>query len=306
MDRMTTHRNPRFGLDPPRAEAFNGGFVGQRVAVLGAGGCVGRRMITVLRAAGASVMAVRRPGGTPIPDSEMLWLDVGDADAHLALSGCGASIIVSVAPLFAAAETLARIRSSSTLRVVACGSMSSEAKQASPSRSDRHVARILQSAEASVLRASVQSIVVRPTMIYGHPRTANVAALQRFARKRGWLAVPSGATGLRQPIHVNDLVEVLLAAAVRGVPGTTYDVGGGERLSCVDLARRVAESESAWLVKIPCRQLARLGRAVCSLGADRAGGIMLRATLDQCADNQSVNRDLGVHPRSFSPCRSEA
>lgn len=236
----------------------------------------------------------------------MLWLDIGDADAHQALSKCGASIIVSVAPLFAVAETLARIRSSSTVRVVACSSMSSEAKQASPSRSDRHVARILRCAEASVLRGSVPSIVVRPTMIYGHPRTANVAALQRFARKFGWIAVPSGALGLRQPIHVNDLVEVLLSAAVRGVPGRTYDVGGGERVSCVELARRVAESESARLVRIPCQQLSRLGRAVCFIGADRVGGIMLRATRNQCADNQSVNRDLGIYPRGFSPCRSEA
>ena len=308
MSSFTTHQIPSSESrgDPLQAEALAGRLSARRVAVLGAGSCVGRRVVTSLREFGASVIAIRRPGSAPIPDSDMLWLDVRDANAHSVLGECGASIIISVAPLFAVAKTLARVSSPSATRVVACSSMSAEAKRASPSKTDRHIAEILQAAEASVLGGQVPAVVVRPTMIYGHPQTANVAALQRFARKRGWLAVPSGAFGLRQPIHVNDLVDVLLAASVRGAVGKTYDVGGGERVSCIEMAKRVAESESARLFRIPCRQLPWIGRAMCSLGLDRAGGITLRTTLDQCADNQSVTRELGVHPRIFSPCRSEA
>jgi nucleoside-diphosphate-sugar epimerase len=168
------------------------------------------------------------------------------------------------------------------------------------------MASAIQQAEGALLDAARGAIIVRPTMVYGHPSTQNVASLQRFARSRGWLAIPSGATGLRQPIHFQDLADTLLASAIRGVEGQAYELGGGERVSCVEMARRVAVSEGARLLSIPCPGLSIIGRGLCRMGVGRVGGVVFRARQDQCADNGAVIRDLGVSPRGFAPSPKEA
>jgi nucleoside-diphosphate-sugar epimerase len=191
-------------------------------------------------------------------------------------------------------------------RLIVCSSMSVRSKLDSPSRGDQRMAAAVEAAELALLRSVPDAIVLRPTMVYGHPSTRNVASLQRFARTRRYLAVPSGATGLRQPVHCDDLADALLACASRGAVGRVYEFGGGERVSCVELARRVAASEGARLLSIPSPGLALVGRRFCAIGADRVGGVLFRSCQDQCADNESASQDLGVFPRAFNPLPLEA
>jgi len=47
--------------------------------------------------------------------------------------------------------------------------MSARAKLNSPSTADRQVAHALLQAEEVILERNSQAIVIRPTMIYGHP-----------------------------------------------------------------------------------------------------------------------------------------
>ncbi len=277
-----------------------------RVAVLGAGGCVGRGIVKTLVDSGVSVVAVRRHGSDPLPNCELLSLDLRAADSAESLVRTGVRTIISAAPIFAISKSLARLKDREGIRIVVCSSMSAVAKADSPSRLDREMAASLLRAETEVLGSCSNTVLVRPTMIYGHPATRNVASMQRFARRRGWLVAPCCAMGGRQPIHFQDVVEALIAAAAVGVPRSTYPIGGGERLCVLDLLARVAEIECARLVRVPCPRAAIAGKLACFLGADRLGGIVYRTGQDQFADNTLAARDLAFCPRMFNPLAAEA
>jgi nucleoside-diphosphate-sugar epimerase len=295
---------PRAG--PERSARGYGDLSAHRVAILGAGGCVGRRMIATLLDAGASVVAVRRAHSQPIPGCQPLHVDLQTEAAGDQIGRLGATVVISAAPIMSVVRSLARLKGTACPRLIVCSSMSVRSKLDSPSRGDQRMAAAVEAAELALLRSVPDAIVLRPTMVYGHPSTRNVASLQRFARSRRFLAVPSGATGLRQPVHCDDLADALLACASRGAVGRVYEFGGGERVSCVELARRVAASEGARLLSIPSPGLALVGRRLCAFGADRVGGVLFRSCQDQCADNGSASQDLGVFPRAFNPLPLEA
>jgi nucleoside-diphosphate-sugar epimerase len=277
-----------------------------RVVVLGAGGCVGREVVRALTEIGVRVVAVRRPGSGSIPAAEMLWMDLREDSAAERIAGVGPRAVISAAPIFHVASTLRRVAARSDPAIVACSSMSATSKVDSPSRADRAVAHALLSSERSLRESAARVTIVRPTMIYGHPATQNVARLQRLARTLGWLAAPRCAIGLRQPVHHVDVAQALVGALRREAPSRTYELGGGERLSVVDLISRVAAVEGARLVGLPSPKASMLGRSAARCGLDRLGGMLARAGQDQVADNSAATRDLGVDPRPFTPCRNEA
>jgi nucleoside-diphosphate-sugar epimerase len=304
---MTTHRAPsNQTLVENPARDWMGVLGSARIAVLGAGGCVGQRVLELASLAGAKVIGVRRVGSGPVEGFDTVNLDLDGPHAGQRLCETGASIIISAAPIFVVSSALSRIGQSGGVRVVACSSMSARAKLNSPSMDDRRVAHALLQAEEVILERNSQAIVIRPTMIYGHPVTRNVASIQRFARRFRFLAVPSCATGLRQPVHAHDVAAALLAAAACGVGGRRYELGGGERVSFIDMMSRIAASESVPLFTLPSPGAARLARIACASGLSRVGGVLYRLRQDQCAENCETVRDLGVNPRPFEPQVSEA
>jgi nucleoside-diphosphate-sugar epimerase len=277
-----------------------------RIAVLGAGGCVGRRVLELASRTGARVIGIRRVGSRPVESYDTVNVDLASPDAGQHLCETGVSVIISAAPIFAASNALSLIRQSSGIRVIACSSMSARAKLNSPSTADRQVAHALLQAEEVILERNSQALVIRPTMIYGDPMTRNVASIQRFARRFRFLAVPACATGLRQPVHAHDVAAALLAAAACGAGGRRYELGGGERVSFIDMMSRIASSESVPLFTLPSPGAARLARIACASGLSRVGGVLHRLRQDQCAENCETVRDLGVNPRPFEPQVSEA
>ena len=304
---MTTHRvSPNQTLAENPAQDWMAALGSAHIAVLGAGGCVGRRVLELASRAGAKVIGVRRGGSSPIAGYETVNVDLASPHAGQQLGDTGVSVVISAAPIFLASNALSRIGQSGGVRVVACSSMSARAKLNSPSTADRQVAHALLQAEEVILERNSQAIVIRPTMIYGHPMTRNVASIQRFARRFRFLAVPACATGLRQPVHAHDVAAALLAAAACGAGGRRYELGGGERVSFIDMMSRIAASESVPLFTLPSPGAARLARIACASGLSRVGGVLHRLRQDQCAENCETVRDLGVNPRPFEPQVSEA
>jgi dihydroflavonol-4-reductase len=113
--------------------------------------------------------------------------------------------------------------------------------------------------------------VVRPPIVFG-PRERYFFDLFRFAR-RGWQPVPSFGPSRLSLVHVDDLVEAMLAAAARGrrlvaeevdrPPFTgVYHVAGSDRLTLREIGDRVAEAmgqRPARTVSVPgwmCRSAA--------------------------------------------------
>jgi 2-alkyl-3-oxoalkanoate reductase len=74
------------------------------------------------------------------------------------------------------------------------------------------------------------AVVVRPGDVYGPGSVPWVVRPLELAR-RGRLAVPAPGDGRMLPVHVDDLAEAVLLAALAGEAGTAYTAWSGEQVS---------------------------------------------------------------------------
>lgn len=73
---------------------------------------------------------------------------------------------------------------------------------------DNPVYSNLQIAENRVLDAGGDTLLIRPTMIYGYPGDGNLSRLMRFALKYRALPLVGSGRALQQPIHIMDLARI--------------------------------------------------------------------------------------------------
>ena len=73
--------------------------------------------------------------------------------------------------------------------------------------------------------------VLRPTLIYVGNRERSLAPLAERARLWRRLPWPRGATGLRQPVHADDVARAVRdCLGAQASHGRAFDLPGGERL----------------------------------------------------------------------------
>ncbi len=82
--------------------------------------------------------------------------------------------------------------------------------------------------------------VLRPTMIFGRGRDLNITRLISAMRRWRVPIVPGSGTQLVQPLHVDDLCQVILRHRV-DIQGGLYAVGGAEALPLRELVGTLAE-----------------------------------------------------------------
>ena len=225
------------------------------------------------------------------------------ADAHI-------ETIYSVGPLDGLARWLDVAKLPGLRRIVALSSMSVEVKAGSSDPSERALASRLRRAENDVIAFSqskaVACVVLRPTLIYGAGVDQSVSALARFGERWHVFPMIPGATGLRQPIHADDLASACIAAAlIAAIPAKIFAVGGGEQLSFADMLGRIRGGISTCTIAL----LVPLGLARIALRLLRLhprwrhlrAGLVDRLQVDQIVDNDPACRDLHWQPRSFLP-----
>jgi len=147
---------------------------------------------------------------------------------------------------------------------------------------------------------------LRPTLVYGRGRDRTLSRIAAFAQRKGLFALPSNATGLRQPVHVDDLAKAAMAAAnAAQSAGRAYDVPGGETL-CFDemVARTLAALHPRpRLLRLPAPLFRAAVASARALGMiDAINPAMLdRLDADLVFDAADARRDFGYAPRGFAP-----
>ena len=273
--------------------------------VFGGSGQIGRPLLDRLGRAGWQVEALSREPGPAVPGVH--WLR-GDLD-HAGALPQQVDAIFSCGPLDHFARWYAQSQVACP-RVIAFGSTSVEVKQDSADPEERDVAARLREGERVVLEAAgtraAAATLLRPTLIYGAAGDRTLTRIATLAQRWHRFVLPRNATGLRQPVHADDLAQA--AFDVLDAPATharAYALPGGETLPYRDMVARVLLAlqppVSLHVVPAPVfRTLLSLAHAA-GIARDFGDAAVARMRQDLVFDIEPAQHDFGYAPRPFQP-----
>jgi nucleoside-diphosphate-sugar epimerase len=275
--------------------------------VFGGSGAIGRFLVPRLLAGGHEVIALSRQPRTSTK-AGLRWI-VGDLPTRVPPLPA-VDVVLSVGPLDAFAQWFAASGAMQTRRIVAIGSLSAKTKKASADPLERDLAERLVRAEHALSETAdargCAVTVLRPTLIYGTGLDRSLTPIVAFARR--WHVFPcvTGARGLRQPVHADDLAAACVAmAAAPSLPRRIYEVGGAERIAFSEMHRRVRDSLPFATILLPVPFVAaRAGAGLARhLPAFRAASpsALRRMNEDLVADHAEAVADFDWSPRDFRP-----
>lgn len=218
------------------------------------------------------------------------------------------ALVVSVLPLWLLPPHVPALAAAGATRLIAFSSTSVFAKADSRDPAERALARRLSEAESALADACEASgipwTVLRPTLIYGGGRDQNVSAVARFIQRFGFFPVAHPASGLRQPVHADDLALAAVAAIANPTAfNRAFNLPGGETLSYRDMVAHIFAGlgRTPRILPLPSGLL----QAALPLVQDRlphrySPALFLRMNQDLAFDATEAREALGYAPRSFT------
>jgi uncharacterized protein YbjT (DUF2867 family) len=275
-----------------------------RSAVVGATGIVGGYIVDQL---------VRR-GERPIALSRSRHENVGvewfqaDLASPMKLRLPPFTTLYCTAHIGLIAAALTTLNCDSLSRIVAFTSTSIVTKATSEIASEREHVRRWAEAEQQFItvceRLGIQWTVLRPTLIYDEGRDANITRLASFIQRFGFMPLAGAGSGLRQPVHAEDLaIGALAAAASATAANKIYAVPGRDMISYAEMVGRIFDglNRRRRLVAVP----PSLWRAAFALArpfvSDANVAMGNRMAKDMIFDASPAICDFGWSPREFHP-----
>ena len=159
-------------------------------------------------------------------------------------------------------------------------------------------------AESYLEQYSGSYCLLRPTMIYGTPKDKNLHKLIKFCHRYKFFPVFGSGDNLLQPIHADDIAQVLLTAWERKNVQGIYDISGGSVVTFRELLSLVSK-----LIGKPVRQLSfplNLGIQIATVlekilrkKSPVRREQILRLQEDKAYPHEAAQRDLNFQPRSL-------
>lgn len=228
-----------------------------------------------------------------------------DVSSGIRLGESPISRVFYLAPIWTFGEHAESIRQAGVNRVVALSSMSATSKRNSEDPSERRTAAALIEGEQALFewadRTNTAVMIIRPTMIYDGVRDRNIATLVRFIRRFGFLPVAGAATGLRQPLHAEDLTRALIRAMDSELTMRCDPLGGSERFTYHELVSRIFEQlgRRPRILHVPLPLLRGLIHVARSLGRPWTEEMADRMNRDLTADDRELRRLLDLPDDRF-------
>ncbi|WP_018879449.1 NAD(P)-dependent oxidoreductase [Thioalkalivibrio sp. ALE9] len=281
-----------------------------RVLITGASSAVAYYLVPRLQAGGFEPVVVgRNPpgfGGTV----ERCEIDLADPAQLARLPEAAA--LVHVAPIWLLPGLLPVLRERGVRRLVAFSSTSVQTKRDSQVPSERALARRLADSEGRVMQGALfaRATILRPTLIWGGGRDQSISSIARFIERFGFFPVEGAASGMRQPVHADDLAAACLALLEFADRGTgVFEFAGGEVLSYREMVERVFEAlgRPPRIVTLPRPALQWAVSAARVLPRFRGWtpAMVARMNLDMQFPSLHARAILGHEPRAFVPSRED-
>jgi nucleoside-diphosphate-sugar epimerase len=270
----------------------------REVVILGAGGLVSPFLVQQLSARGIGGICYSRRAPLP-PQGNFIIRPFANIRADCPPG----AILISPLRVGALAELIPELPK--PRRVI---SFSSSQVYSSESRN------AIESAERALCAhcndADISWTIFRPTMIYYPPIDRNVTAVARMIRKLGFFPLSGTGSGLRQPVHAEDLA-VAAADAINSsaAEGRLFDLPGGETLRFRVMVARIFRALHMPPVMIPIPRFAlRLSaRALPALTKSTGlpDGVIERVIAlmgtDMVLDAAAAKAAFGYRARPFTP-----
>jgi len=284
------------------------------VLLTGASSQLGVFLIPRLLAEGFSVLAVSRKASRRQQGSQegLLWIqpDKLSHDADEGPSGLSRQVtmLVSCGPMELAIQA---VKACAGLeRVVVFSTSSVFSKAGSPDRAENEQIEGILSEERELKscceQAGLALLCLRPTLIYGCGLDRNISRLAAWIRRHGWLPIAGQASGLRQPVHADDLAKVAVSALSAEHPLTLDSPAcGGSTLSYRNMVELIFDSldQPRRIIKIPAGLWASLTGMLAKLpafyGLNRE--MIRRQNTDLVFDDTALKQALDYNPRPFRP-----
>lgn len=268
-----------------------------RVAVIGAGSPLGRRLVTRLASRGVEVIATARSAeslaGLP---ATARAVGVADQGALVAALADASRVVVCAHARFA--PTVLAALPDRLERIVLTGSARRFTRFP-----DAAAAQVI-AAEAALARSGRPGVVIHPTMICGAGMENNVQRVAAYVRRFGVVPLPEGGRRLVQPIDIDDVAACLEAALYRQeAPGEPITVAGPAAVTYRDFVRAIARTIGRQVRILPLPASLLMAAAVATRvvpGVPRiAVGEVRRLSEDKAFDIAAMRRRLAVEPRDL-------
>lgn len=217
-------------------------------------------------------------------------------------------ILISAGPINLAIQWLDCCRS---LRKLVCLSTTSVFSKADSSDQAElaQIAEIIQAERQLItvcFERNVDLTILRPTLIYGCGMDENISRLAQFIQRFGFLPLAGASKGLRQPLHVADLAELMVLLARSEMSGRKdYTVTGGSTLSYRDMVAKIfrALGKTERLLSLPPRLLANAVAVAGKLTSTKSlnAAMVLRQNQDLVFDGFAIQQRFGFKARAFEP-----
>lgn len=278
------------------------------IVVTGAKGVVGMPLCQRLSDEGRVYISVSRQAGNSL--THLQWdltqMPGGAIEPQL----LQATSLIHCAPIWLLPPHLDTFANAGIKNMVVFSSTSVISKQQTSDPSEQQLVNQLRQSEEAIndfcQRHAISLTILRPSLIYGYGRDQNVSHIAKFIARFGCMVLVGEANGLRQPIHADDLVGLVLkvvdAPASINNQQVTYNVAGKDILSYREMVTRIFHglkrpvrifSIPLWLFRPALALAAKL--STFSYTPEMA----TRMNQDMIYDYSAAVTDLGFSPQGF-------
>ncbi|MCB2082399.1 MAG: hypothetical protein KDD76_07145, partial [Rickettsiales bacterium] len=279
----------------------------QPVLLTGASGQVGLSILRYLLAQNVETIALYNQHAVLFSKSGLHWQK---ADLELPLSDDvfehKPRTLIHTPSIWLLPPHLNKLSEKGIKRIVCFSSTSITSKSGSTNAAEQVAIRNMATAEESIARMcsslNIDWTIFRPTLIYGIGLDRNVSSIVRFIRRFGFFPIYTHASGLRQPVHVDDLAWATVAAlGNKETHSKTYVVSGGEALSYHQMVVRIFNTLgiSPRVIRVPFLPTLLNIATFFYRSSEINGEVARRMNLDQSYPFDEAAADFGYAPRDF-------